>query len=96
MRTEHYALTQLPLSSSEEWQEAIEAERYPLRIASIEGDLRSDAIVHVALSGSDVAFELRMTVPEDVIRPWHRAKVPPKWRYAVSLNEVGNEQSLSR
>lgn len=93
MPTEHLVLTRSPLLSLAQWQAALDAERYPLRLVSIEGSTDSAGTVRAELSGGVTAFTIRRLAPSEVIGAQHQREVTTVWHHAIGFRDVGTGHS---
>lgn len=89
MQTEHYVLTQSPLASLDSWQEAIDAEGWPLRLLGHEGSLLVTAIVRAEIKGLPTEFVLEFQTRQQFAERWNFATVPAAWRHHVRIAERG-------
>lgn len=87
MQTEHYVLTQTPLPSLDPWQEAIDAEAWPLRLTGYDGSLLSGAVVQAELAGRATEFVLEFLTQQDFAARWNFAAVPRSWHHRVRFAE---------
>lgn len=87
MQTEHYVLTQAPLSSLEAWQEAIDAEDWPLRLLGYDGSLVAGAVVRAELKGLLSEFVVEFLTRQQFAARWNFGSVPATWRHHIRIAE---------
>ncbi len=87
MQTEHYVLTQVPLTSLSSWQDAIDAEDWPLRLIGHDGSLLAGATVQAELKGHPTEFILEFLTRPDFAARWNFVSVPTTWRHCVRIAE---------
>lgn len=93
MFTRHVLLTDRLLETLADWQSAIDADGFPVRLQSVEGSLSSAALVRAELSDGPTTFRLDVSHPHDVVLPSDRPKGPERWRHAVTLSDTEGDLS---
>lgn len=87
MQTEHYVLTQSPLTSLDPWQEAIDAESWPLRLLGYDGSLLAGTVVRAELKGLPTEIVVEFLSRQRFAERWNFAAVPNSWRHHVRIAE---------
>jgi hypothetical protein len=93
MSMELYVLSDIRLTSIDDWQQAIDAAGFPLRLSAARPFAELSGVLPVQLSGRQTAFECDhwdTDDQEDLIETYDDVDFDRRWKYTLAFRWTGN------
>jgi hypothetical protein len=88
-----YVLSDRQLSSTAEWQAAIDAEGYPLKLKNVDFE-RISGFLPAQLNGSPTGFECYHDLVDELIREADELRFDHAWKFLLSFRWRGDYDEL--
>jgi hypothetical protein len=82
------------LTSTAEWQQAIEKEGFPLRLSDATEFARHSGFLPAQLRGRDTGFEFYHDDPDELTRVYDNAALGRNWGFALGFRWKGDLEEL--